>query len=110
MADPMQAPPPPPAPTEAPAAPGGYTIELKVSADGKMSVSVEPDVEEAGEEAGVTPPPDGAAPVPPEDDSQDVASLGEALKLIREIVMRGGEQTDMGASQDEMSSGYGAGA
>lgn len=102
----MQATPDPAAPVEAPEASGGFVVELKVTADGKMSVSVEPMTEEAP----AAPSADGTAPAAPEEDSQPVASLGEALKLIREIVTHGGEQTDMGASQDEMSSGYGGGA
>lgn len=74
-----------------------------------MSVSVEPDAEEAGEEGGAPSMPGApSSPVEAEgDDSQAVTSIGEALKLIREIVLHGGQMTDTTASVDEMSSGYG---
>lgn len=89
-------------PTAAPApdqaAQGGFCVELYVKADGSMSVSVEPGKAEAAEDAG---DPEGG------EASQPVGNIGEALKLIREIVTHGGQPTDMAASQDEMSAGYG---
>lgn len=104
----MQAATPPAAPAaapedSAPEAGGGFTVELKVDAQGKMTVCVEPAAEEAGEESGD----EGA---PEDDESQPVANIGEALKLIREIVTHGGQMSDVGAGADEMGAGYGAAA
>lgn len=119
MADMMQGAPAPTGEDSAmppPEAQGGFVIELRVTADGKMSIGVEPMGEESAEDSAPppTPPaggPPGMPPSPPpaepEDNYQPVASLGEAMKLIREIVMHGGESADAGASQDEMSAGYG---
>jgi hypothetical protein len=76
---------------------GGYVIEIRVSADNKISVGVEPLAEESQEESG-----EGS------DDYQPVASVGEACKLIREIVAHAGQMADSGADADAMSAGYGA--
>lgn len=80
----------------------GFTIELNVGLDGKMTVSVEPAAEESSEEGSGS---DGSD----DDEAQPVANIGEALKLIREIVAHAGQMTDTSASNDEMSSGYGSG-
>lgn len=79
---------------------GGYCIEIRVDSQGKMSVGVEPlaeeDKEEGGEGEG-----DG-------EDYQPVASVGEACKLVREIVAHAGQMADTGADSDAMAAGYGA--
>lgn len=109
MADPTQVPADPAA--AAPAAPDapddmsqGYVIELRCMPGGKYSIGVEPMAEEQGEESAGAP---GASPEPAGDDFQPVANIGEAMKLIREIIAHAGQMTDTGASQDEMSAGYG---
>jgi hypothetical protein len=79
----------------------GYCIELKVKADGSMTIGVEPLAEEQSEESGE----DGS-----EDDSQPVSSLGDAIRVIKDIVAHAGDISDMQGSQDAMSSGYGKGA
>lgn len=92
---------------DAPAS-AGFTVELKVDGQGKMTVCVEPAAEEAGEESSGAVMA-GSDDESGDDESQPVANIGEALKLIREIVTHGGQMADVGASSDEMSSGYGSG-
>lgn len=89
-------------PEAAPEASGGYVIELRVAADGAMSVSVEPDAPVMENNEG---DPEGGDMGG--EDAQPVANIGEAMKLIREIVAHAGEMTDTSASQGEMESGYG---
>lgn len=78
---------------------GGFCIELRVTADGKMSIGVESLDDEAAEEGG-----EGGSS---DEDYQPVKSLQEAFKLIKEIVAHGGNQQDMQASASDMASGYG---
>jgi hypothetical protein len=93
----------------------GYCIELKVKADGSMTVGVEPLDEEMSEEAGAAG--SSGAPADPsadpseagetDDDAQPVSSLGDAIRVIKDIVAHAGDMTEMANSQDAMSSGYG---
>ena len=85
---------PPEAEGAAPDMAGGYCIEIYVTPDGKMSVAVEPKMAEES--------------APGEEAAQPVANIGEAMRLVREIVANAGEMTDMGAGQDEMGAGYGS--
>lgn len=103
MQDPAAA--PAQAAPEAPAAAPGFTVCLKVGGDGQMSVSVEPD----GEDAPAPGADPSADPAEEAAEAQPVGNIGEALKLIREIVQHGGEQVDAAAGQDAMSAGYGQG-
>jgi len=80
---------------------GGYVIEIRVSTDNKISVGVEPLAEEDQEESG-----EGEG----SDDYQPVASVGEACKLVREIVAHAGQMADSGADSDAMAAGYGSNA
>lgn len=68
----------------------GLTIEIKVAADGSMSVGVEPEVAEDGAEG--------------ESDMQPVASLPELFKLLKQIIAQG-SAPDTG-DQTEMDAGY----
>lgn len=81
----------------------GFCIEIRCTPDGKFAVGVEPLAEEAKEEAG-----EGGEGE--DGDYQPVASIGEVLKLVREIVAHAGELVDTGAAADEMNAGYKAGA
>jgi hypothetical protein len=80
----------------------GYTIEIKVGGDGKISVGVEPNAEEAAEEGGE----DGAEGG---DDMQPVGSFKEAMKLANDIYTHAGNIQASGAGASDMSSGYGGG-
>jgi hypothetical protein len=80
----------------------GYTIELTVKPDGSMTIGVEPIAEEQSEESGEA---GGDA-----EDTQSVSSLGDAIRVIKDIVAHAGDISDMQGSQDAMSSGYGKGA
>lgn len=73
---------------------GGYTIEIEVTADNKISVSVEPEAPEGGAE--------GEA----EGDAQQVASFGEALRVCKDIYAHAGEMQDTSGSAGDMESGY----
>lgn len=77
----------------------GYTIELKVDSSGKMSIGVEPAAEEASEESGEA---EG-------DDAQPVANLGEAIRVIKDIINNAGQMQDADEGAADMSSGYGKG-
>ena len=106
MPDTAAAPQPPamapaaPDPAEAPEAEGGYTICLKVTADGQMSVSVDVDGPDESDEAGA-PEPDG------DETAQPVPNIQAAMKLIKQIVSHAGQMADAGADESDMSSGYG---
>lgn len=85
---------------------GGYCIEVRVDADGKIKVGVESLADEQAEDA------QGGEPAAEGDDNdneqyQEVGSIGEALKLVKQIYAGAGEMQDMGAGMDEMSAGYG---
>lgn len=80
---------------------GGYCIELRVTADGKMSIGVEPLAEEQSEEGAE----DGSGEGD-DDNYQPVASLGGAIRLIKNIVAHAGDKTDMTAGQNDMDGGY----
>ena len=80
-------------PPEAP----GYTICLHVGGDGALSVSVEPENQEMAEAQGA---PEG------EEQSQPVADMREAVKLILDIFKGAGHAPDAGAETQEMEAGY----
>lgn len=73
---------------------GGYTIEIEVTDDNKISVSVEPMSSEGGAE-GET-----------EGDAQQVESFGEALRICKDIYAHAGEMQDTSGSATDMESGY----
>lgn len=73
---------------------GGYCIEIMVSADGSVSVGVEP--KSAEDEEG------------DDENYQPVDSFAAAIKLAKEIYAHAGNMQDMGAGMDDMSAGYGA--
>lgn len=75
---------------------GGLTIEIKVAADGSISVGVEPEGQEAAEEGG-----EGGEG---ESDMQPVASLPELFKLIKQIIAQGGAPAP--EDESEMTEGY----
>lgn len=75
---------------------GGFCIEIKVSSSGEIKVGVESLADEQSEEGGES-----------ADEYQTVGSFGEALRLAKEIFTHAGSMADAGASQDEMSAGYG---
>jgi hypothetical protein len=74
----------------------GYTIEIRVTPDGKFAVGVEPMAAEDAEAAGNA------------DEFQPVGSLGEVVKLVRDIVTNAGQMADTGADMDQMAAGYGS--
>jgi len=80
---------------DTPDASGGYCIEIKVGADGKVSVGVEPQSAEDSEGED-------------EENYQPVDSFAAAIKVAKEIYAHAGNMQDMGAGMDEMSAGYGA--
>lgn len=88
---------------DAPDTSQGYCIEIRVDADGKIKVGVESLADEQAEES------QGAEPAEGDDSEQyqEVGSIGEALKLVKQIYSSAGEMQDMGAGMDEMNSGYG---
>jgi hypothetical protein len=95
---------------DASAGPQGYVIEIQVGADGKISVSVEPQSEEDSEESGGASgnAPDADAAGGESEDSQPVANIREACKLVMEIFKSAGQMPDDGADQAAMSAGYGS--
>lgn len=82
----------------------GYCIEIKVKADGTISVGVESlpeeDAEESAGSAG------DADPEEANDGAQEVSSIREAIKIVMDIYQHSGEIADAGADQAQMSSGY----
>ncbi len=104
--------PTPPAPSEqeAPEAPvegqAGYTIELRVAGDGKLSVSVEPDAVEAEEGADPMAAND-EAPAEDAEEAQSVPNIREAIKVILDIYKNAGAIAEPGAEAADMQSGYG---
>lgn len=77
---------------------GGYCIEIKVTADGKMSVGVEPQADDAAEEGGEN---------GDEGEYQSVSGMSDLMRLIKDIVSNAGQIEDISGGQDEMSAGYG---
>lgn len=78
---------------------GGYTICITVAPDGSMSVGVESEAYEAAEEAGAQ---DAGMTKPAE---QPVASIEEALAMVKQIYRSNGQAPDQGAAEDE-AAGY----
>lgn len=88
--------------------PGGYTICLKVAADGGISVGVE---REGAEMAEAMPSAPGAAPAEmgAEAESESympAASIKEALTTALEIYRNDGQMPDGGQADAEFGSGY----
>lgn len=81
----------------------GYCIEIRVDADGKIKVGVESLADEQAEES------QGGEPAESEDSEeyQEVGSIGEALRVVKDIYTNAGNMQDMGANESEMDSGYG---
>lgn len=68
---------------------GGYVIEIYVSADDKISVSVGEGVEEGGEE-----------------ENQSVPDFREALKVAMDIYSNAGQIQDTGMESKDIEAGY----
>lgn len=82
---------------EADAAPdlsNGYTVEIHVTPDGQISVTVEPKSAEDAEGAH------------DEGEAQVVSSAREAAKLVVEIINAQGQMRDTGAETESMEQGY----
>lgn len=97
MPDPSMEVPAAPMGDEAEAAPdmaGGYCIELYIGSDGKMSVGVEPKAAEDAEGEGA------------EETRQPVNTIGDAVRLIREIYNHAGSLQADSAGEDQMAAGY----
>jgi hypothetical protein len=75
----------------------GYCIEIKVSGDGKISVGVESAAAEASEEG---------AESGQDEDYQSVPTIGDAVRLVREIYNHAGSLQSDSAGEDQMVSGY----
>lgn len=85
-----------------PEAEGGYTICIKVGADGQISVGVEDEAAEA--QAGAESPEQESAE---ESSLQPVGSIKEALTAALDIYRSNGQAPeDSGAMQDEFTSGF----
>lgn len=72
----------------------GYTIEIHVTPDGQISVTVEPKSAEDAEGAH------------DEGEAQVVSSAREAAKLVVQIINAGGQMADTGADDEAMMQGY----
>lgn len=94
------------APEAAPDTSNGYTIEIHVTPDGKFAVGVEPMAAERTENNEGDPI--GGDASGDEANFQPVGSLGELVKLVREIVTNAGQMADTGADMDAMAAGYGS--
>lgn len=76
---------------------GGYCIEIRVDGQGKLSVGVEPLAAEASEEGA-----EGG-----QDESyQSVNTIGDAVRLVREIYNHAGSLQADTAGEDQMAAGY----
>lgn len=80
-------------------APGGYCIEIKVTADNRILVGVDPEGPEEAEPE--------ATEGDEADEYQEVGSIGEACRLAREIYASAGKPQDVAAEQADMTAGYG---
>ena len=89
----MQAPPADPAMTEGEQAPAGYVIEIAVSGDNAITVSVESAEAEMGE---------GGAPEP---QGTPVKSIRDALSLVIDIYKNAGQMQDHGDA--DFAAGFG---
>ena len=85
----------------APAEDTGYTIEIKVSGDGSITVSSESANEEAGEESAEG----GEAAEAPE--GTPVKSIKEALTLVLDIYRNDGQASQGASADDQMNEGFG---
>jgi hypothetical protein len=79
----------------------GFMIEIRCTPDGKFAVGVEPMAEESQEEG-------AEAGAGDDGEFQAVGSIGEVLKLVREIAAHAGSMVDTKASDDAMAAGYGS--
>lgn len=78
---------------------GGYVVCVHVDAQGKITVGVETDQEEAQE--------GGGDESQEEQGYQPVATIREACKLLTQIYNSQGEAPDNAADQADMAAGYG---
>lgn len=78
---------------------GGYTIEIEVAADGKITVSVETDTQEEDETG-------QSSETSPEDAGQAVPNIREALKLAMDIYQNAGKQSDTNMADQQMEQGF----
>lgn len=83
-------------PMEGDSAENGYSVELYVSADGQMTISVESAAEEAAQHEGN--PTEGGTPV---------AGLKEAVQMIMDIVKNNGKMPDSNEGEADFSEGFG---
>ena len=77
---------------------GGYCVEIRVDAQGKISVGVEPLAAEAQEE--------GAEGGGDDEGYQSVNTIGDAVRLVREIYNHAGSLQADSAGEDQMAEGY----
>lgn len=94
----------------------GYVIEITVTADGMISVGVEPADEESQEEGGEGASADpsaadpsaegGEAAEPAEGSAQPAKTIKEALTMALEIFKNNGQAPSADTSDSDFSSGY----
>ncbi len=84
-----------PADTAEDQGPQGYCIEIHVSADNKITVGVESEEDEEGEESGT-----------PDDGAQPVDGIKGALALVLDIFKNGGQVADAAAGNGDFDSGF----
>ena len=87
--------------SEAESGSAGYTIEITVTADGKISVGVESSDQENAEESG--------APADASDSAQPAKDIKSALVMALEIYKNNGEAPGADDSDEQFASGYGGG-
>lgn len=80
--------------------PQGYCIEIHVGADGKISVDVEPEADEAAEEQG-----EGGE----SSKGQPVSGFKEALQVAMDIYKNDGQIQDAGAGDSDFAEGFASG-
>lgn len=78
---------------------GSYTIEIEVSADGSMTVSVETAAQEGAEQPGADESADEAQ-------SRPASSIKEALTIALEIFKADGKMPQAGADEQAFNAGY----
>lgn len=109
MADPTAAPADPSADPSAeaadPSAGGGYTIEISVMADGKISVGCESASEENAEESGGGEASEAGGE--PSGEAQPCKGIKDALIMALEIFKNNGEMPAPDDSDEQFASGYG---
>jgi hypothetical protein len=89
-----------------PSTDGSYVIEIAVSADGSIKVSVEPASEEAQEESGSDATGAGGDTGGEDDEAQSVPNIREAIKLVLDIYRNAGQIEDTSGDTADMAKGY----